>query len=93
MERKISVRQLNQQTSAVFNEVARGAAVTITSDGRPGARLVPMADQHSDLDDLVEGGRASGPTVMGPVPIPPAYGSEALDVAAALFADREEQAW
>ena len=93
MERKVSVRELNQRTSAVLSEVAGGAALTITSSGRPVARLVPIRGEPSALDDLVATGRASAPAVMGPVPIPPAYGSETLDVAAALAGDREEQRW
>lgn len=93
MERQVSVRELNQRTSAVLSEVAGGVAVTITSAGRPVARLAPIRGDPSALDELVATGRATAPAVMGPIPMPPAYGSETLDVAAALAADREEQRW
>jgi antitoxin (DNA-binding transcriptional repressor) of toxin-antitoxin stability system len=33
MERRVAVRELNQRTSAVLSEVARGIEITITRDG------------------------------------------------------------
>jgi prevent-host-death family protein len=93
MERRIPVRELNQRTSAVLSDVARGVAVTITSDGRPIARLVPVTGASPTLDGLVGTGRAVGPSVGGPVSMPRTYGDERLDVAAALAADRADERW
>jgi prevent-host-death family protein len=93
VERRVSVRELNQQTSAVLAEVAAGGAVTVTSDGRPVARIVPMAGQSSDLDRRVAIGLATAPRVSGPIPVPPVLGDGDLDVAALLAEDRLAQRW
>jgi prevent-host-death family protein len=92
VERRIPVRELNQRTSAVLSDVARGIAVTITSDGRPIARLVPVAGDSPTLDRLVGTGRAVGPSVGRPVSMPPTYDDERIDVAA-LAADRADERW
>ena len=57
MERRIAVRTLNQQTSAVLAEVVRGQSVTITRAGQPIARIVPIRPP-SALDRLVAAGDA-----------------------------------
>jgi prevent-host-death family protein len=94
VERQVSVRELNQRTSAVLKDVATGTAVTITSDGRPVARLVPIGGAAPELlDRLVATGRATAATVTGPIPVPPTYGDEEKDVAAALVADRDLEPW
>lgn len=90
----MSVRELNQRTSAVLKEVTEGMAVTITSDGRPVARLVPIGRPASEvLDRLVATGGAVAPILAGPIRVPPAYGDEETDVAAALAEDRAEERW
>ncbi|MHB8620041.1 MAG: type II toxin-antitoxin system Phd/YefM family antitoxin [Chloroflexota bacterium] len=89
--RHVSVRELNQQTSAVLTEVARGEAVVVTSGGKPVARLVPTNEQSPALMHLVQMGRAAAPTIVGPLALPPSYAAEADDVAAALVADREHE--
>jgi prevent-host-death family protein len=91
MERRVSIRELNQRTSAVLHEVAGGVAITITSDGRPVARLVPIGGASSVLAALVAAGRARAPTLGGAMPMPPVCGSETLDVAALLVAGREDR--
>ena len=93
MERRIPVRELNQRTNAVLSDVARGIAVTITSDGRPIARLVPVVGDSPTLDRLVGTGRAIGPSVGGPVSLPRTHGDQQIDVAAALAADRADERW
>lgn len=93
MERRVAVRELNQRTSAVLSEVVRGTAVTITSGGRPIARLVPIGGSSPALEHLVQTGRASAPTSFGPVSMPPVHGREDLDVGEALAHDRETERW
>ena len=93
MERRVSVRELNQQTSSVLAEVARGSAVTVTSDGRPVARIVPLAGLSADMDRRVAAGLATGPTKSGLVPPPPVAGDSRLDVAALLAEDRSSERW
>ncbi|HEY8695321.1 MAG TPA: type II toxin-antitoxin system prevent-host-death family antitoxin [Chloroflexota bacterium] len=93
MDRQIPIRVLNQQTSAVLSEVAEGHAITITNDGRPVARIVPLATEMAALDRLVEQGLAIGPTVTGPIVIPPPTLHSDVDVAAAMARDRKEERW
>jgi prevent-host-death family protein len=93
MERRVPVRELNQHTSAVLAEVAGGVAVTITKDGRPLARLVPVTAGSPTLDRLVEEGRARAAAVTGPIPMPPSGGDETLDVGQRLAQARDEERW
>ncbi len=91
MEQQIPVRELNQHTSAVLEKVAQGVAVTITRDGRPIARLVPISGASTSLDRLVAIGLAVAPAVRGRVAMPPKYGEGVQDVAKRLVADRESE--
>jgi prevent-host-death family protein len=92
MER-IGVRELNQHTSQVLARVSGGESIEITERGRPIARLVPVGDDRSVLARLVAAGRAVAPTGAGPVPLPPRFGDESVDAAAALVAIRDEERW
>ena len=89
MDRQVPLRELNQHTSAVIEIVARGASVVITRNGRPVARLVPVAPPAPGLDHLVATGRATAPSVPGQILSPPVRGSDGIDVARALSADRD----
>lgn len=91
--RTVPVRELNQQTSAVLARVQRGETVEVTVNGRPVARLVPVASNASVLDRLVAEGRAVRPSVAGPVPMPPVLGDRAVSVADELAAARDEERW
>jgi prevent-host-death family protein len=93
VEKRITVRLLNQQTSAVLNEVAKGHAVTVTSGGRPVARIVPIASGPGVLGRLVEEGIAIAPTATGPIVIPPATPHSDVDIAAAIARDRDDERW
>ncbi len=93
MEREISVRMLNQQTSAVLNEVAAGTAFTVSSAGKPVARIVPLVALPPGLAELVAEGTAVSPTHTGPVSLPPMTPRSDMDVAAALERDREAERW
>jgi prevent-host-death family protein len=93
MERHIPVRELNQHTSAVLREVAKGVAITITSDGRPVARLVPLSGGSAALDRLAAAGRATVPRLRAPIVMPRADTADGTDVAAALVADRRDERW
>lgn len=64
--------------------------MTITRDGKPIARLVPVAGTSEGLDRLVASGQAIAPTAPGPVVLPPKYGEDP-DVAKRLASDREEE--
>jgi prevent-host-death family protein len=91
VEQQIPVRELNQRTSAILARVAQGEAVTITRDGRPIARLVPIASGSPYLDRVVEAGLAIAPSVEGPLPMPPRTAHPEKDVAALLVSDREHE--
>jgi prevent-host-death family protein len=84
---------LNQQTSAVIAEVLEGGAVTITSGGKPVARIVPLADLAADLSELVRGGLAIAPSQTGPLLAPPPTAGSAVDVAGEIAREREESEW
>ena len=43
----VSAAEANRQFSALLRDVAGGAQVTVTSRGRPVARIVPAVGQHN----------------------------------------------
>jgi prevent-host-death family protein len=90
MER-IGVGELNQNTSQVLARVGRGEVFEVTDGGQPVARLVPVEDDRSTLARLVGAGRAVGPIIGGPVPLPPQIGDRTVDAAADLAAMRTEE--
>jgi prevent-host-death family protein len=91
---RIGVRELNQHTSRVLDQVKRGTVVEITERGRPVARVVPVgpATPQSLLERLVAEGRAKPPTLSG-IPKPAVYGDPTIDVAADIAAARAEERW
>jgi prevent-host-death family protein len=92
MER-IGIRELNQRTSQVIERVRRGEVVEVTERGRLVARLVPAEPAPEPLERLVAEGRATPPTLTGPVPMPPVLGDPDVDVGAALAASRDDERW
>ncbi|GAA4857735.1 hypothetical protein GCM10023222_05560 [Saccharopolyspora cebuensis] len=89
------MRDLNQRTSEVVRRIAAERhAVEITSNGEPtGVQLVPVSRGPAVLDQLVAAGRATAPTVHGPITAPPPSAGDPVDVAAALAAERDEERW
>jgi prevent-host-death family protein len=57
--RRVGVRELRQNASAVLRRVAAGEVVEVTDRGRPVARIVPL-HEASRLQQLLAEGRASG---------------------------------
>jgi len=49
----VSVRELRNHGGTVLDRVERGQALTVTSDGRPVARLVPLPAPARTPEDLV----------------------------------------
>lgn len=96
-ERNVSIRDLNQNTSKVIHEVAaHHRRLTVTSSGvEVGVALVPIERGPAVLEELVAAGRASAPTVRGPIAAPPRHDQDVtdIDVATALADDREEERW
>lgn len=92
MER-IGVRELNQNTSQILARVRGAETVEIMDRGHPVARLVPVGDDRSAFAKLVAAGRAIPPVGGGPVPLPPKFGHDGIDVAATLAEMRAEQRW
>ena len=93
MERVISVRVLNQQTSAVLNAVAGGSAITVTNGGQAVARIIPIQELPPVLAQLAADGGAIAPSLRGPLKLPPATTQNDLDIAALLSRDREAESW
>ena len=91
--KQVAVRELNQHTSRVLARVRAGETVEVTDRGEPIARLVPVAGAGSVLARLVAQGRVVAPTSTGPIPAPPVLGDPAVDVAAELAAEREDERW
>ena len=91
--KKVSVRQLNQQTSAVLAEVAQGQTVTITKAGRPIARIVPLSAEDAFIDSLVEQGLVTPATWTGPIPLPPDDGTSHINLSDEIVRERRESPW
>jgi prevent-host-death family protein len=92
LEPRVPVRELNQHTSRVLKQVMKGQAVTITLGGRPVARLVPISDPPSVLEErLVTLGLATPPSDPSPFPPPAEPGDARLDVAARIARDRSDE--
>jgi antitoxin (DNA-binding transcriptional repressor) of toxin-antitoxin stability system len=72
MEKRVGVRALKQNASAVIADATAGEIVTITDRGRAVAQLVPLPASH--LGSLVAAGRARPPkrslAGLGPAPKP-----------------------
>ena len=56
--RKVGIRELRQNATAVLRRVAAGEIVEVTDRGRAVARIVPM-HEASRLEQLLAEGRAS----------------------------------
>jgi prevent-host-death family protein len=93
VEKKIPIRMLNQQTSAVIEEVANGHAVTITKAGKPVARIVPISSDEASLARLIEEGLVTPPKVRGPFPRPPRTPNSGVNIADSIVQEREESRW
>jgi prevent-host-death family protein len=90
---QISVRELNQNTSAVLAKVRHGQTLEVTDRGRPIARLVPVDESIGLLERLVAEGKAVPAETVG-VPIPePVLGDPSVNVAEKLAEAREEERW
>ena len=60
--RRISITELNQQTSRVLREVQEGEQLEISMHGRVVARLVPATDQATWLERKKAEGRITPPS-------------------------------
>jgi prevent-host-death family protein len=76
---RIGVRELNQRTSQVLDRVRRGETVIVTDHGEPVARLVPIGDTATYLDELIGAGKAIPARFKGPLPAPVAFGDPSCD--------------
>ena len=56
MDRAVSASEANQHFSEILREVAQGGSVTVTSRGRPVARIVPvdLKDQQQKIKRLLK---------------------------------------
>ena len=57
----VGIRDLKQNASEVIARVKKGESVLVTERGRPVGRIVPLS--ANSLDELVEAGLATAPTV------------------------------
>jgi len=87
----VSVRELNQQTSAVLGRVSGGEELVVTSSGVPLARIVPFKPR-STYEQMVAEGRIhpaknSSPIDFSACPVLPA----SFDLDAFLEEERSER--
>jgi prevent-host-death family protein len=76
---RIGVRELNQRTSQILDRVRRGETLIVTDHGEPVARLVPIGETASILDELISGGKAIPPRFKRPLPPAMAFGDASSD--------------
>lgn len=60
-ENVVGIRDLKQNASEVMSRVKKGESVLVTDRGRPVGRIVPLST--NPLDELVEAGLATAPTI------------------------------
>jgi prevent-host-death family protein len=68
MEKTIQASEANRQFSRILREVARGDTFTVTSHGRPIARIIPVEpmDRDAAKERLLEHLRSQPVMNMGP---------------------------
>jgi prevent-host-death family protein len=67
--RYITATEANQKMSSVLRDVAAGASYTVTSRGKPVAKVVPVDDKsekEKDLSDLIAFARSLPRVYTGP---------------------------
>ena len=57
MSSRIGIRELKAHASALIRRAAGGETITVTDRGRPVARIVPVRDDDSWWERMVEEGR------------------------------------
>lgn len=94
MRPTVSIRELNQATSAVVRRVAdtQQSMVILSNNVPTGVVLSPADPVSGVLAELVASGRAVAPTTVNGMAVGPPVGSarHEMDVAAALAAERDE---
>lgn len=90
----VGVRELRQRASELLAYVDAGWTVTVTRNGRPVARLVPLTRPDDPLDGLVSTGTAlraeDTRDLLDVVPVSPATGELPSTALARL---RDEERW
>jgi len=56
MAQTVTIREVNQHTSAVFERVRQGEVLVVTKDGQPQARITPFR-QADTYEQLIADGR------------------------------------
>lgn len=78
----IGIRELRQHASRYIDLVKAGESVEVTERGKPVARLIPIKDERSRLQQLIDEGLATpaaGDTPLWEIePLPAVMGSPAL---------------
>lgn len=88
---QVPIRVLNQHTASVLARVENGETVEVTNRGKPIARIVPIT--HSELDDLVEAGWVTPPTLPRPFPMPKVKAPPGSDAGELIRRLRDEERW
>jgi len=89
MTETVTVREVNQHTSAVFERARAGEELIVTWKGQPTARILPY-QPVTTYERLVAEGRIIPPAATGPV-VFRTFPSEGIDIDAIIAEDREER--
>ena len=84
---RVGVRELRQNLSVYLWRVKDGESLEVTEQGRPVARLIPLAaDQRSRLAEMIEDGRATRPKgdLLDRPPLKLGSGPSVVDVLVAM---------
>jgi len=88
MNQAVTIREVNQHTSAVFRRVREGEELIVTHAGQPQARIIPFRPRGR-YEELAAEGRITPATTRG-VQITRTY-SVPVDVDDLVDADRAER--
>jgi prevent-host-death family protein len=86
---RVGVRELRQNLSVYLRRVKRGEALEVTERGRAVALLVPLAEEASAFQRLIEAGRARAPAHRL-AELEPAAGKPTRKLSRALEEERSE---
>jgi prevent-host-death family protein len=87
----VTVRELNQHTSAVLERVSQGEELVVTRSGKPQARLSPYR-AHDTYDDMVADGRII-PAVNPHAIFQPVKLEGTIDIDKVLEEERADRSW
>jgi len=90
MTQTVTIREVNQHTSAVFARVSQGEALIVTKDGRPQAKITPYRGRDT-FEQMVADGLIVPAVSSGAATIQPLQGGSEID--RILADERADRSW